>query len=72
MSPFLNSWLPKYTRTDLFYDTISGLTISCILIPQSLGLAGLAKLDPIYGLYTAFAPLILYSFLGTSRYLPCF
>lgn len=42
--------------------------MALLLIPQSLSYAsGLAKLEPIIGLYTCFVPLILYGILGTSR-----
>ena len=34
-----------------------------------LAYALLANLDPVYGLYAAFIPVIVYSIFGTSRHL---
>jgi len=62
-------WLPKYKKSYLFDDFVAGMTVSFVMIPQALGLSGLAFLPPVYGLYTAFLPLILYAFLGTSKHL---
>ncbi|KAK9930592.1 hypothetical protein M0R45_027627 [Rubus argutus] len=36
-------------------------------IPQSIGYANLAKLDPQYGLYTSIVPPLIYSLMGSSR-----
>ena len=40
-----------------------------ILIPQAMAYALLAGLPPIYGLYSALLPIVIYAFLGTSNYL---
>ncbi len=40
-----------------------------MLVPQSLAYASIAGLPPIYGLYTAWLPLIIYALLGTSKQL---
>ncbi|KAJ1552100.1 hypothetical protein HK405_012668, partial [Cladochytrium tenue] len=46
------------------------MTVACLLIPQALSYAqALVKIPPVYGLYTCFVPLIVYSMLGTSRQL---
>ncbi len=47
----------------------AGLTVGVMLIPQGMAYAMLAGLPPIYGLYAATIPLIVYAFLGTSRQL---
>ncbi|KAJ3214202.1 Solute carrier 26 [Clydaea vesicula] len=63
-------WLPKYNSADLPNDITAGLTVATLLIPQALSYAqALVKIPPVYGLYTCFVPLILYSLLGTSRQL---
>ncbi|KAJ3112338.1 Solute carrier 26 [Phlyctochytrium bullatum] len=64
-------WLPHYNiRENLQADIIAGITVACLLIPQGLSYAqALVKIPPVYGLYTCFGPLIIYSLLGTSRQL---
>ncbi|KAL3898067.1 MAG: hypothetical protein SGCHY_002993 [Lobulomycetales sp.] len=66
------AWLPPYRAawlTNLRSDFVAGLTIVFIAIPQTLSYAGLASLPPIYGLYAAIIPPIIYAFLGTSKVL---
>lgn len=62
-------WLPQYKKAWLKNDVFAGLTIGVILIPQGIAYAIIAGLPPIYGLYTAMIPQIVYAFLGTSRQL---
>ena len=62
-------WLKEYQRSWLKGDIVAGLTVGVMLIPQGMAYALLAGLPPIYGLYTATIPLIVYAFLGTSRQL---
>ncbi|MGB1450009.1 MAG: SulP family inorganic anion transporter [Flavobacteriaceae bacterium] len=52
-------------RDDLF----AGITVGVITIPQAMAFALLAGLPPIYGLYGAFLPLLVYALLGTSNFL---
>jgi SulP family sulfate permease len=66
--PFLN-WITKYKKNDFLGDLSAGLTVGIMLIPQGMAYAMLAGLPPIYGLYTATIPLILYAIFGTSRQL---
>ena len=62
-------WLPGYNKSTLRADVIAGITVSVMLIPQSMAYALLAGLPPIYGLYASIVPLLLYAFFGTSRQL---
>eukprot|EP00441_Pelagodinium_beii_P032068 CAMPEP_0197632938 /NCGR_PEP_ID=MMETSP1338-20131121/9444_1 /TAXON_ID=43686 ORGANISM="Pelagodinium beii, Strain RCC1491" /NCGR_SAMPLE_ID=MMETSP1338 /ASSEMBLY_ACC=CAM_ASM_000754 /LENGTH=760 /DNA_ID=CAMNT_0043204515 /DNA_START=97 /DNA_END=2379 /DNA_ORIENTATION=- len=48
-------------------DFIAGLTVGCMLVPQSLAFAVLAGLPLQTGLYASFAPLLAYSLFGTIR-----
>lgn len=48
------SWLPKYNpKKQIVGDIVAGLGVGAMLIPQCLAYASLAKLSPIYGLYTS-------------------
>ncbi|MEM9329585.1 MAG: solute carrier family 26 protein, partial [Bacteroidota bacterium] len=62
-------WLPSYGREEFAGDWAAGLTVGVMLIPQGMAYAMLAGLPPIYGLYAATVPLIMYAIFGTSRQL---
>ncbi|KAF9276216.1 hypothetical protein BGZ68_010194 [Mortierella alpina] len=63
-------WLPHYSVDGFGHDFIAGLTVACLIIPQSLSYAtALAHLEPVHGLYSAFVPGVIYSIFGTSRQL---
>ena len=63
------SWLPTYKKTDLRYDLAAGLTVGIMLIPQGMAYAMIAGLPPVYGLYAAMVPQVIYAIFGTSRQL---
>jgi len=64
------AWLPIYDwRRLLRQDLVAGLTVGTMLLPQGMSYALVAGLPPVHGLYAAFVPLLIYSFLGTSRQL---
>jgi SulP family sulfate permease len=48
-------------------DVTAGLTAAAVVIPKALAYATIAGLPIQVGLYTAFAPLLAYALLGTSR-----
>ncbi|KAI3834102.1 hypothetical protein MKW92_008830 [Papaver armeniacum] len=60
-------WGRKYTATKFKSDLFAGLTLASLSIPQSIGYANLAKLDPQYGLYTNVVPPLIYAAMGSSR-----
>lgn len=62
-------WLPNYNKVHLKSDVSAGLTVGIMLIPQGMAYAMLAGVPPIYGLYAAIVPQLLYAILGTSRQL---
>uniref|UniRef100_A0A8C6KAQ6 Solute carrier family 26 member 5 n=1 Tax=Nothobranchius furzeri TaxID=105023 RepID=A0A8C6KAQ6_NOTFU len=63
------SWLPSYpVKQFLFSDVISGLSTGVVQLPQGLAYALLAAVPPVYGLYSSFYPVLLYTFFGTSRH----
>jgi SulP family sulfate permease len=59
-------WIPKYNQSLLKQDALAGITVGIVLIPQGIAYALIAGLPPIYGLYTALIPQIVYALLGTS------
>jgi SulP family sulfate permease len=56
-------------RADFNRDLAAGITVGVMLIPQGMAYALIAGLPPVYGLYAALVPLIVYGLLGTSRQL---
>ncbi len=62
-------WLPNYKKSWLKGDIEAGLTVGIMLVPQGIAYAMIAGLPPIYGLYTAMIPQIVYAIFGTSRQL---
>ncbi|XP_078494478.1 prestin-like isoform X2 [Ciona intestinalis] len=64
------SWLPQYNiKESLIADVISGITVGVMQIPQGMAYALLANQHAVYGLYSGFFPVLIYSALGTSRHL---
>ncbi|XLS30724.1 SulP family inorganic anion transporter [Flavobacteriaceae bacterium M23B6Z8] len=61
------SWLPAYRKSYLSGDITAGITVGVMVIPQGMAYAMIAGLPPIFGLYAALIPTIIYSILGTSR-----
>ncbi len=63
------SWAKGYSSSALKGDALAGLTVGIMLIPQGMAYAMIAGLPPVYGLYAALLPQIVYAFMGTSRQL---
>ncbi|TMM30012.1 solute carrier 26 family protein [Polaribacter aestuariivivens] len=60
-------WLPNYNKSLFKGDLVAGITVGIILIPQGIAYALIAGLPPIYGLYCALVPQVMYAIFGSSR-----
>jgi SulP family sulfate permease len=60
-------WLPNYNFSLFRGDLIAGITVGIVLIPQGIAYALIAGLPPIYGLYCALVPQVMYAIFGSSR-----
>ncbi|XP_022725463.1 sulfate transporter 1.3-like [Durio zibethinus] len=60
-------WGRHYSLSKFKGDFIAGLTIASLCIPQDIGYAKLANMEPQYGLYSSFVPPLVYAFMGSSR-----
>ena len=60
-------WLPNYNKAFFKGDLLAGITVGIILIPQGIAYALIAGLPPIYGLYCALMPQVMYAIFGSSR-----
>ena len=65
----ITAWLPKYQRARLGSDLIAGLALSALLIPESLGYAGIAGVSPELGLYAALGAVVAYALTGGTSIL---
>lgn len=63
----INFPIPEnYGKTGWLADLLPGLTLGIILVPQAMAYGLLAGVDPVYGLYAALVPLVVYSFLAST------
>lgn len=62
-------WGRELDRPALLDDTLAGVIVAVMIIPQSLAYALLAGLPAQAGLYASIVPLVLYALLGSSRVL---
>jgi SulP family sulfate permease len=60
-------WLPAYNKSLFKDDLAAGIIVGIILIPQGIAYALIAGLPPIYGLYCAIVPQVMYAIFGSSR-----
>ena len=60
-------WLPNYNTSFFKGDLVAGITVGIVLIPQGIAYALIAGLPPIYGLYCALVPQVMYAIFGSSR-----
>jgi len=60
-------WAPRYQRAWLRGDLVAGLAVAALVVPKSLGYAGIAGVPIQHGLYAATAGAIIYAIFGTAR-----
>lgn len=52
---------------DLADKCATGITVGCVVVPQSMAYAKLAQLPPQFGLYSSFMGVLIYWFFATSK-----
>lgn len=67
VSPPMPRWLHDYRKEWAAPDVVAGLTAAAVVIPKALAYATIAGLPVQVGLYTVFAPMLIYALLGSSR-----
>lgn len=60
-------WFPHYNLTWGYADLVAGITVGCVLVPQSMSYAQIALLPAQYGLYSSFIGAFFYSIFATSK-----
>lgn len=66
--PILSSFKNYSLPSDLITDLTTGFTIAVLHIPQGMAYGMLANVDPIYGLYVSFVPVVVMSLMSKSRH----
>jgi SulP family sulfate permease len=61
--------LKNYTRAELGRDTVAGLVVGMVTVPQAVAYAYLAGLPPQAGLYACLLPMLIYAVMGSSKHL---
>ena len=61
--------LRHYHRSWLSADVYAGVSVVAYLVPQVMAYTALVGVDPVAGLWTALAALVVYAALGSSRVL---
>lgn len=56
------NWIGYYNRQWLIGDLVAGITVGCVVVPQSMAYAVLAQLPVEYGLYSSFGRLFVCSY----------
>lgn len=71
----LNSFFPILTAfkdysfpKDLLIDLMAGFTIAVLHIPQGMAYGMLSGVEPIYGLYVSFVPVLIMAFMSKSSH----
>lgn len=54
-------WSKSYKVSDFKNDLTAGITVGFVLIPQGMAYAMIAGLPPVYGLYAALLPVLVYA-----------
>src|SRR5579863_5180063 len=58
-----------FSRARSVRDSIAGVELAAMSIPQALGYASIAGMPAVTGFYTLFGPLLAFAAFGSSRYL---
>src|ERR1044071_3504132 len=61
--------LRNYSSRDLTSDTMAGLTVAAVAVPQAMAYAQIAGIPPQYGLYTAIVMTAVGALLDSSKQL---
>lgn len=58
-----------HIRHSFSSDLTAGIIVAILFIPQSMAYANLAGVNPVYGLYAAITSLLIYTLIGSSKFL---
>jgi MFS superfamily sulfate permease-like transporter len=61
------SELRRYDRSGLRVDLLAALSVTAVAVPASLGMASLAGVSPVAGIYATLLPLAVHALFSSSR-----
>ncbi len=61
-------WISKVSPSSTMNDVMSGLSVAVVSVPVGLSCALLAQRKPVFGLYAAVFPALLYTLFGSCGY----
>ena len=61
-------WGPRYDKKFLRTDAIAGITIACLIIPDTMACASIAGVPPAHGLYAGLFAALLYALTGSAKH----
>jgi high affinity sulfate transporter 1 len=61
------TWLPNYKMKDIRFDLIAGIAVAGLIIPEAMGIAGVAGVEPQHGLYAILFALFIYAIFGSGH-----
>src|SRR5271157_5720219 len=67
--PVLFRGLRPFNRAGALRDSVAGVELAAMNIPQALGYTSIAGMPAVTGFYTLLLPLLAFATLGSSRYL---
>lgn len=67
--PKLFRGMRPFNKAGSVRDTLAGIQLAAMSIPQTLGYASIAGMPAVTGFYTLFLPLLAFATFGSSRYL---
>jgi sulfate permease, SulP family len=67
--PVLFQGLRPFTRAGALRDSVAGIELAAMNIPQALGYTSIAGTPAVTGFYTLLLPLLAFAAFGSSRYL---
>src|SRR5271167_3292881 len=67
--PRLFRGMRPFSPSRALRDSVAGIELAAMSIPQALGYASIAGMPAVTGFYTLFGPLLAFATFGSSRYL---
>ena len=67
--PILFRAMRPFNGPGALSDTLAGIELAAMNIPQALGYTSIAGMPPVTGFYTLLLPLLAFATLGSSRFL---